>query len=277
MTNAVISYVNYADQAGLFIDDGPTEPGYPVSHLKLRQLSSTCRFGDTLNPANIRIDFGVTRAPRLIGLLNCNWRVSDGSGPKMRIDYWNGFTFVAAATLSLTDPVGFRHQRHALIVLPSPISAQIWRIQPLWTLGGTHDPFFEAGRVWAGNALILPKSIQAKWTSDIDDSGVLAPSADRQYWEDPGVRARVLRCTARLSTMEAYGFNEDDSTAADVPSIDDLRYTVGRTGEVIVIPRAQSPLWINRTAIYGHFSKPPPLPHEAGPNYTTTFDVVQER
>jgi hypothetical protein len=155
--------------------------------------------------------------------------------------------------------------------------ARCVRVAPGW-ISTDADGWRSIGRLWIGDALILPNGVDARWQQGVLEFGQLDTSAGRQAYENPAARSRTLMCPlSKLDTMQAFGFDEGDTSAADVPCIQSLQLDVGATGEVIVLPRTSSSIWMRRLGIYGHLAKPPTIAHESGPYFSTTLRVIEER
>jgi len=277
--SALVGYRNLADAAT--VTATASLIGYPITNVQVRQLSATWRANASSNP-KIVIDLGTQKSIMLVALLGINagaFSIGDAT-----IEYsTDGVSWTPDPSVVLPGDGGSPDLPRCLIVRIPPqllgVKRQTrWiRITPAWNrLGGA--PYFEVGRLWISDAIEFPDSIDSAWTLLASDSGSIDDSRGLQVYEDKGSRGRVLRARfPAMKTEQAYGFAETDASAVNAPSVDDLFMAAGKTGEVLFIPRADSPLWIRRTAIYGHLTPDSlALGHLAGNRYSWDATVEEE-
>jgi hypothetical protein len=276
---ALVGYRNLIDGAALSVAAG-TVAGYPVSNLQVRQLSETWR-GIVLNSPIIVIDFGAAKAITLVGILGINASGATRSDDAV-IKYSNdGVNWTSELNVLLpVDAGSLDLPRHLIMRIPtvfgSKRSTRYLSIQPKW--GVSLSSFYEIGRLFVSDAIEFPDGPDSTWTLLGDDTGNLDESRGHQAYEDKGERGRVMRARfGAMKTEQAYGFAETATSAAGAPSVDDLFMAAGRTGEILYVPRADNPLWIRRTAIYGHLTPDSlSLPHLAGNRYSWDFTIEEE-
>lgn len=159
----------------------------------------------------------------------------------------------------------------------SPLATRFLRFTCGWAVGGAS--YREIGRLWIGRAIELEEGIEGNWTLSANDPGSLEPSVGLQYYEERRDRGRSIHFRhGTMPCLAAYGFEPDAvSVPTYVPSVDDLYMAAGCTGEIIFVPRSASPLWIRRSAIYGHL--PPDslaMDQNDGDTFSWSGTVVEE-
>ena len=276
---ALISYRNHADSAALSLTAGAVA-GYPVANLQTRQLSHVARMTAAASP-QIVVDLGVAKFVSVVGLLNINASaITSGS---VAVEYSvDGLSWTPAVVAIPGDSGVPDLPRQVLLVIPPdgaglPQFVRYLRIRPLWARIGAAS-YYEIGRLWIGDALVIAEGCDKGFDISFVDPGGLDFSAGNQAYEDKRERVRVLRVRfGTLSTLQAYGMLDDDVNAVDVASFQDLQMAVGQTGEIIVIPRSDSALWIRRAGVYGHIAGPWSIKHLSGPRHAAEFSVQEER
>jgi hypothetical protein len=299
--NALIAYKNLADElvvgSTLTQTVGTTLAGYPLSNVQTRQLSRIAKFtsvggGGGPIDSQISLDFGANKTIRLVALLGLS-DVAGVSSSDVVFEYSRNGTVWYQASTGLVSDAGVPELPLGAFIIPgkagpdlSPPStysgvgvvARYVRITLKWAPVSDGAAGRVVGRLWVSDALVLPGGVEASWQQGAADTGGLDASDGLQMYEDPGPRPRTLSCSlSNLSTMQAYGFDEGDASAADVACVQSLQLHAGATGEVIVLPRTSSALWMRRIGLYGHMSEPPAISHKTGPYYSTQFRVMEER
>lgn len=161
-------------------------------------------------------------------------------------------------------------------LLDQPIPADsIVRITYTSSITGT----FTLGRLWIGDALVLPDGIDAGWSMGFRDSGSLDPTDGQQWIESPGVRTRVLSIPldGARETETVWGFADGASSITNRMSLHALQMECGTTGEVIAVARTGTALWTRHSAVYGHIEQPWQIGHKAGPFWGGALTVIEER
>lgn len=288
----LISWRNWADAATLT----PTYSGftatvdsnYPMTNLQTRQLSTVCRYSSAAHAIYIQADLGVERDVDLCAVLAIRARTYDpGSGSSnaytinVRVSNVSDFsTLIYSGSSSSTmnplvgAPANVHHQ------LPAGTRGRYVQIRVQFS-SPSGETFAEAGRVWIGDALSLPGSmdagVQAQWSISALDFGDLDVSAGFQHYASPKAKARRLGIDVLCNDICAFGFDDNDAIHYAEPSLQALQFEAGTTGEVIVIPRTTTPLWIQAVNVYGHIERPFDIQHVAGPNYRANLTVIEER
>ena len=222
-----------------------------------------------------------TQAPnevRLVALLGLSF-VQDHTGDvvvEQRPSLSAAWTELARQSL-----LSFRHGLAALpthmgILLPSgiPASSQ-WRI----TITSSDVAPIGIGRLWIGEALVLPDGIDAGWQMGFRDSGSLDATDGQQWVQSPGVITRVLTIPLEgaRDTEIHWGFAEGSEIVTNAMSLNALQLEAGVTGEVIAVARTLTTLWTSRAMVYGHIDSPWAIGHTAGPFWGGSLTVVEER
>lgn len=183
---------------------------------------------------------------------------------------------VGIANMAQTKARGDYLPAHLVAVLdtPLPVDGQI-----ILQFIGSDVSTVRFGRLWIGDALVLPDGVDAGWSMSFRDSGSLDATDGQQWVESPGVITRVLTVPlegARKTELH-WGFADGATDITNQMSLNALQLEAGTTGEVIAIARTQSDLWVSRTMVYGHIDQPWAIGHTAGPYWGGTLTVVEER
>lgn len=278
--SALIAYRNLADSAVLSTTGGAPLAGFPLTNLQTRQLARVCRLPYS-GAAKLVVDLGAATRIDIVALLGIN-TVARGDNA-LTVEYSANGTVWSAATAAIAGDQGAPDLPRGVIVrvrqpgVLTKLTTRWLRITPAWGVSG--GGYYEIGRLWASDSLDIPEGCDAGWSLANHDYGALDRSAGLQVYADRRTRGRVLSMPMTgIDTAIAYGFAETATTGPDNPSLDDLINYAGSTGEVIVAPRADSPLWLRRTGLYGHLTPESlRIQHRAGPNYECTLTVEEER
>lgn len=280
--SALIAYRNLVDLPGVTLSPSGTttvNAGYPLDNLQTRQLARTTRLSSFGGYPGIEIDLGASYLVDVVALLGIN---ATAAGANDLTIEWsaNGSTWNSATAPTPADAGAPDLPRNVIVRTRATggltkITTRYLRIALRWT---TADLYCEIGRLYIADAIDVPEGCDADWELASRDYGELDRSAGLQYYADRRTRGRVLNMNlGAVPTNIAYGFADGASTAGNVPSLDDFMNYSGNTGDVIVIPRSSSPLWIRRTGIYGHVEGEARLRHAAGPYYAMSLTVAEER
>lgn len=289
MTRSLISYSgrNYIDDPATLIQfssgDYTSVDGYPLDNLRSRQLSDTARWLTAGLPGIVSLDV-ILPEPKpvaVVGLLGANFREANHVA-NLTVNTYAAGNWTEPYTVVDNQDRGVRGLPYNLIAaMPlqdggAPV-VEALRITAEWDAIGAL--FTEAARLWVGDAIIIPTGVDAQWDLSVIDTGRVEESKGKQAYEDPGPRIRQINCT--LTQMEAplaFGFAEGAVEAPDVPSFNDLQLAAGATGEVLVITRAETPVWVRRTAVYGRMAgAAPKIAHVGGGYYSTSISAIEER
>jgi hypothetical protein len=288
MAGALIAYRNLSDAVALTVTGGVLAD-FPIENVQIRALSKVCRLGAG-GPPTINVDLGVVRDVRIVALLAIGGVLLTGNDDVL-LSYSRDNATWNNATLNIVSDAGVPELPTGVFLVPtrpptdftppggpagSPgIRARYLRIRPNWTPSGGYR---EIARLWVSDALVIPEGVEASWSLGYQDTGNLDVSGGLQYYEEPKARSRTLDCSLpKLETLQAFGFDEGATSAADVPCIQGLQMKAGKTSELIVLPRTSNPLWIRRLGIYGHLSEAVSIDHRSGPYYSARFRMIEER
>lgn len=285
--SAIICYRNFIDDPDvtLSLDARALLAGFPLDNLRARQLARATRleleYGAPFRmPPKIVIDLGAQRSVDLIALIGIN-STEFGEGD-VGVEYSSNGTSWDTATATCPSDFGAPDLPRSVLVRGRPVGSgsrlttRFLRIQPNWA---TADAYREIGRLYIADSIELTQGCEENWTLGSRDYGVLDRSAGLQYYADRRTRGRVLTMPmTAIETTTAFGFVEGATVAANAPSFDDLINYAGSTGDVIVAPRADNPLWLRRTGIYGHLTEDSlRIEHLSGPYFACTLTVEEER
>jgi len=280
--SALIAYRNLVDLPGVTLSPYGTTTvatGYPLDNLQTRQLARTTRLSSFGGDPVIEIDLGASYLVDVVALLGIN---ATAAGANDLTIEWsaNGSTWNSATAPTPADAGAPDLPRNVIVRTRATggltkITTRYLRITLRWTTAG---PYCEIGRLYIADAIDFPMGCDSEWVLGCRDYGELDRSAGLQYYADRRARGRVLSLGfTGIPTKTAYGFADDASSASNVPSIDDFINFAGTTGDIIVAPRADSPLWMRRVGIYGHLESPAELRHTAGPYHSLSMSVFEER
>lgn len=284
MSGAFVSYNNLVDSAAALSLTAGAVSGFGLANLQIRQLSKVCRMTASATP-KVVVDFGAIVTLNTIALLNCNITPGSSRAAALTVEAstngssWVPTSFALPADLGNPNlPQSIMGWMPDLVGSPnSRLSIRYLRFTPTWSRAGG-VPYYEFGRLWAGDSIVFPIGCDMGWTLSTIDPGGLDESAGGQAFADPRQKGRQLFMPcSNLPTDLAYGFADTDVAAAFTPSVDDLFATVGNTGEVVVCHRTDNPLWWRRCGIYGHLvDESLTIAHAAGTYHSTQFTVKEE-
>lgn len=285
--SALLVYRNLADTAAEV--SGPENLNFPISFLLKRQLAETWRAAVADSP-EIFVDLGEIKALRIIALLATNATISAGYHEDLIAfgssngDGWFPLLIGTAAN-DLGVPSLPNNIIHVLDDTWSEIpQVRYLRILPQWT-PRDGAPYYEAGRLWIADALVLPDEVDGNWEFSVRTRGSTADSFGGQTYADKRKMQRVLQLSAtNVSTEIAYGFADDALSAADVPSLQDMMLHAGNGSgsEVMVLIRnygapASASIWMRRLGIYGHLTDDSlRIRHEEGPLHSVNLTFLEE-
>lgn len=275
MAGAIISYRNDVDPAVL---SGGATAEFGLANLKVRALSTVWR-NNVAGATPLVVDFGAPKVIRLFAMANTNARFDAVNATKIEYSA-NGSAWTDTGVQWAREgqqPAKAKDLAGMLLAVLPGINARYWRITPAWARvdGAT---YYEAGRLWLGDAIVIPEGVEAGWSRGFTDAGRLDFAAGLEAYEDPRPRARAISFSFSLLPPEtAYGFTEDAASSGATPSFDGLQMEAGLTGEVIAVPITRTPLWARRTGVYGHIADSWQIRHQDGPLYATDLRVIEER
>jgi len=274
---ALIAYRNWADTATL---TGSSLAGYPLTNLQTRQLKRVWRASSALGAQRITVDLGVAKFVDVVALLNINASALTTSSAYLEYSA-DGATW-SNANIVIPGDAGVPDLPRSIIARVPPLGGLPQFVRWLRLTAQWARPpgvnYYEAGRLYISPALILPTGPDAGYSVGARDPSQIDESVDIQVYVDPKSRTRRLSMTFRaLPTLIAYGIEEAGGDAFDVPSLQDLQMAAGKSADIIVAPRADSPLWLRRTGIYGRLESEVDIRQVAGPNYATEITVLEER
>lgn len=284
--SAIVAYRNWFDGVGSILpwtfnysglgypDALQPVTGYPAENLRTRQLSNVARFervpgGAVTGPCAVELVAPSAQPVSIIAVIGIDLPDSVLYKP-------SGGSYVSLALVTgYSSLLGIPGQGFVFV----PPGTLVEKVQLYWNTIPDGD-YFEQSRVFIADALLLPTGVDSGWSLTVDDPGRLDVSAGRQWYESKLPRTRLLSVSARpLTTEQAFGISAEGTTIPSffpVPSVQDLQFHAGATGEVVVIPRTDGQ-WAYRAGVYGHLERPPVLRHLAGPNYAADFNVIEER
>jgi hypothetical protein len=286
---ALISYGtrNWVDDPATTVEFGSGDytelDGYPLSNLLKRQSSTVARWLGPGLPGvvSLHITFAEPRPVAVVGLLGCNFRAAN-TVAALTVNARIGGTWHEPIAAISNQDGGARSLPYNLVA-PMPIGSDGSRpmVDELlliaeWDAFGAE--FTQAARLWAADGLVLSDGVDAGWEMQVIETGTVSVSKGQQAYEDPNVRVRQINLPLDgITTEAAWGFRDGDTEAADVPSINDLQLEAGATGEVLVIGRTFTPVWVRRTALYGRLVTVPLIVHKSGELWTSSVSVIEER
>lgn len=280
---ALIAYRNLFDGLTLEVGPGSTHnmgieevAGYPVTNVKTRQLGQVARYrSNDSDPGNW-----------------C-WLTFDVSGAAAKANMVAVIGRDAPAYINVTGSLDGGSIAGSVVYVsgrtPELPPLAVYRIPASYgdislialEAGNVPAPdYLELSRIFVARAITLPDGVDGRWSLGADDAGWLDKSRGQQYFEAAGVVTRRLNVSIpQMDSMTAFGIAENATVEPvdQVPSIQDMQMEAGTTGEVVVVPRGDSAVWTRRLGIYGHLDRVPVIQKEAGPNWSTSFTVIEER
>lgn len=275
--SALIAYRNLADAATL---TASAVAGFPVTNLQTRQLSTRWRLATPDSSVHtVAVDLGSIKTVRVVALLS-QINFGDAGATALRLSE-DGVTWTETSLMAEPD-LGVPGLAPNLIrVIEAGVSARYIEIK--LKRENASPAYIEAGRLWIGDALIIPYGADSDWSISTRERGTVDESAGLEVYPSAKRKGRELRMSfSVLDVAYAYGTpaGADGGTwviPSDVPSFQDLHTHVGAIGEVIALPRT-SYIWPRRVGIYGRLSEDSlSIQHIVGPNYSTSLRVIEER
>jgi hypothetical protein len=263
--SALIAYRNLADSA---IVTGPENAGFPLTNLATRQLSTKWRGPNT--GVEIVIDLLTDTTVRLVAMLSHNMLIGQTISVYSSPD-GTSWTFVAQ---SVSTDLGVPDlPQNAFVVIDGGVLTRYVKV----SMAGAPLAYLEAGRLWIGDALVIPYGANSDWGIKTRERGTVDESDGLEIYPSKKPNGRELRMSfSPTSIALAYG-TQDGVTALNVPSFQDLHTYASAIGEVIAFPRS-SGIWPRRVGVYGRLTEDSlDIRHLAGPNYSTDVRVIEER
>ncbi|HSX62241.1 MAG TPA: hypothetical protein VLF18_18820 [Tahibacter sp.] len=289
MMRALVSYNtrNWIDDPATTIafetGDYTEIEAYPLSNLRVRQSSTVARWESVGLPGSValHVTFAEAKPLAVVALLGCNFRAANHIA-NMTVNARIAGTWVEPIAVADNQDAGVPGLPYNLVAT-MPIGPDGSRpmvdellIVAEWDAFGAE--YTEAARLWAGDAIVLPDGVDAGWSMQVIDTGRVDQSKALQAYEDLGVRVRQIDLPLDgIPTDIAWGFAEGATEAANVPSVNDLQIAAGITGEVLVVGRTISPIWVRRTAIYGRLVAVPRIIHKSGDLWSSAISAIEER
>jgi len=290
MAGGIFSYTNLVDLATTTLAAGTGvtyQASLPLSNLKDHRVSNKARTTNTTNHMKFTLDFGTSQQIKCIALMGMNFAqnfVAD-TAPALN-------AVVIVAGYSNVSPTGFEVGTEVVqysdwspraippIVAYSPnngagFNVRYVNIETYWLLD-TGVTYYEAGRLWVGNAIVLPGGVEEGWQQTIKDNSSIVRSRGGQIYSDIRARYRSLRIEASLlSQAQAIG----DYSNLQL-NFQEMFLNAGNNSEVLVIPRsgANSSFADNqlnsRLASYGVFTQEPVITNLPGNNYKVQMEIA---
>lgn len=281
MAGALFSFENFADSATLSSTTGIVA-SLPLSNLKDRRIALKARTTNILSGFNINADLLSPKKVRILGLIGANVTKSVDAGINVVVTASN--TGFGVAPLILDEsffvndrfPYGINPSLFAIINSGQGVTARYWELTYFWNTVGFN--YYEAGRLWVGDGILLPDGVENDWSQTIKDPSTISRSRGQQVYADVKQRYRKLNFSlGSLSKKIVFG----DPDVSPMPlHFQQMFLTAGVTGEVLVIPRCgnnsvDENQFINRTAAYGVFSEEHTVRKEPGDNYSVNLSIEE--
>lgn len=271
--SAIITYRNLADAGTLTL---ASAAGFPKENLQVRQLSTKWRSATSgVSAITLDVDLGFTKYLSVIGMLKCSNIGPLVSTVKISEDgvIWSAdYNFLGTSDQAVPDL-----PRHLFKLFDT---AQLARYIQFSLVSASGDPggFLEAGRLWIGDAIIVPYGPTSDWSIYTRERGTVDESAGLEAYPSAKPRGRELRMQfSPLNVRYAYGTEDGLTSLANTPCFQDLHTYAGAIGEVIAFPR-NTGIWPRRAGVYGRLTEDSlTIRHVAGANYSTDVRVIEER
>lgn len=285
MAGALFSFDNYADSATI-TSTSSIEPALPLLNLKDRRIALKCRTVNKLTAFNIRVDFGAFKQIKLISLLGFNM-TSTGF-------FLSSFSCSITASSTGFGVAPFSYNQPSVGIIDRPpigmpvnffhaVNGGAGATGRYWELNftfGNFDSYYQAGRLWMGDGILIPEGVDNEWAQTIRDPSEITRSRGQQVYANG--KAKYRQTSVRLSPVTRdVMFGEVPPLAISMErNIQEMLFIAGRTGEVIVIPRIGDGSnvenqFVNRTGMYGVFSDEPTIRKLAGDNYSVDLSIEE--
>lgn len=235
--------------------------------------------GGSSSSAATRVMRVLSAAPdkiRIIAVLGVGREYTGSIIVSHRADPSAAWTELGSINAGILQAMGTYLPTHLVFYLDQPLPAA-GQIRLEFPESDTTPLSF--GRLWFGDALVLPDGVDAGWSMSFRDSGSLDATDGQQWVESPGVITRVLTVPLEgaRNTETHWGWKDGGSYVTNRMSLNALQLEAGTTGEVIAVARTSTDLWTQRTTVYGHIEQPWAIGHTAGPHWAATLTIVEER
>lgn len=285
----LISYRNLVDSStAILTATGAVQPAFPLSLLKVRQLSPPTRI-DRVSAQTFQLEIFIDRGATapvasgggVAGVIGINALTGSVQPTSMSVSSSatsSGYVTIGATT-SFVDAGSPKLQQSIFCEITGDIRRYV-RVNAQWFVGPGVS-YGQVGRLWLGPAIVLGAGVDDYWELDYADQGMLVSAKGGQVFEAPTTRVRVLRCSAsKLTSLHAFGLsNNGTASLGDVPNLQGMQMEVGLTGDLVLVPRSSSDLWNRRAAVYGHLdpSGRGSIRKAPGDYYSTSLVAYEER
>lgn len=289
-TGAYFSYLNYVDYATLAAYNSQTyQAALPLSNLQDHRVSKKARTSGSLaNHFALSVDLTPIASGgmpvKVIGLCGMNWPFftprEAGVTLNFTLNFSNvsiGATDIGQATLTnILDivPAGMPCNMFIAVNGNTGFTSKFISMDISWTSSGLS--FFEAGRLWVGDAIVMPAAIEEGWQQTIQDLSTIQRSRGGQIYSDIRQRYRntkiEIKQVQRTSIFAPQGIN--------LPNFQSMFLNAGMSSEVLVIPRSninnsdlESACFMNHTGVYGVFAQKPVISNVSGDIYNLSMEL----
>lgn len=287
-TGAYFSYTNLADYATLSAFNLQTYvAALPLTNLQDHRLSKKARTAGSLaNGFSVGLDLtgGVfTVNTKIVALCGLNFIFNPprelSNTLSVTINFSNvsiGSTDIGQYTFSSVSdntPQGMPANIFVVVNGNSGFTARYISINFNWSSGSI--TYMEAGRLWIGDAIVQPLSIEEGWQQTIKDLSTIQRSRGGQIYADIKQRYRntklEIKQVPRASIYPLQG--------APTLNFQEMFLNAGMSSEVIVIPRSNTGfnqqdclVFQNHTGIYGVFAQNPSIVNLPGDLYNLSME-----
>ncbi|SHJ31249.1 hypothetical protein SAMN02745194_02282 [Roseomonas rosea] len=235
---AVISWVNALERSGAVMSATSEAGGLGVRSVLSPTIAEVWRSNEGGAATHrIEIDLAAHLPLRLFAFAAPRDGVRPGAGATWRVRVSNGSMGASEAlnsgVLQADGPTGT-----AAYLGPAGVTGRYVQFSFYGVAG---DPYWQIGRLWAGDTLLVESGIAMGWQRGAVDTG----SSERSPLSG-------VRNTQRGAVARRLDFSFPRLTPAEAEALDQIALDVGTTGQAFV-----SPFDGNKPAMFGRFTSPP--------------------
>jgi hypothetical protein len=292
---AYFSYKNYVDYSTLSAFNSQTYvAALPLTNLQDHRLSKRARTSGSLsNTFGVGIDmtaiptaFGLAVPVKVVALCGLNFANADPLPTQNTISFNINFSNVSigatdvgtitTGTVIDNSPSGMPANLFVVVNGNTGFTCKYISITASWSNTST---FYEAGRLWIGDAIVLPLAVEEGWTQTIKDLSIIQRSRGGQIYSDIRQRYRSTRIEVR-NVQRPQVFAASAGASAQLPTFQEMFLNMGVSTEGLIIPRSQlntsfasdNYAFMNHTGIYGVFATQPTIINTSGDSYNISME-----
>lgn len=285
-TGAYFSYKNYADTAALSAYNSQTyQAALPLANLQDHRLSKKARTTGTTHGFAVGIDLNAVRNTKVVALCGLNFSSNDPAYSSNALVYTVTFsnTAIGSTDVGQFQETGYLENTFSgmppnVFIVPNGnagFTARYLSVVATWSQSG--GAYFEAGRLWVGDAIVLPGAVEEGWSQTIQDLSTIQRSRGGQIYADIRQRYRNTKIDVKSVPRQTI-FPLANSGYA---TFQEMFLNAGMSTEIVALLRSSLGTgtpeddysFMMHTGVYGVFSQKPSVTNSAGDNYNISMEL----